>query len=97
MQIDISSIINNDPVYVNSIELLELLETLWLNKNFPDRPGNSSIDIYNPRCNNNYVLRGQVHTIPFVIGKYEEKVIELTEQQTAEYKVISDMFDIFYK
>lgn len=97
MKSNITNLIHINEIYVYNIDLVEHLEKVWLDKNFPDRPFNSHIDIYNPNGNNNYVMRCKNHVIPFVIGEYDECVVELSEQQTKEYKTFRDLHDIFYQ
>lgn len=97
MQVDITNVVEIAPVYADSVNLIEMLQKAWMDKNFPDRPFYSHIDIYNPNGNSNYVMQCRKATFPFEVGKYDEYTIELTAQQTAEYKIIRKMHNIFYE
>lgn len=96
MQVDITNILEFGPVHVDSVNLIEMLQEVWMDKNFPDRPFQSHIDIYNSNGSQNYVMRCKELSHPFKMGKYDEYAVELTAQQTSEYKVIRDMHNIFY-
>lgn len=93
MKTDISRLIHLENLYVYSIDLVEHLEHVWLDKNFPDRPPRNRIDLHS---DGTCVMECERLAQPIKMGNYDKYTIKLTDQQTKEYKTLRHMHDMFY-